>query len=565
MSSQLTVTSEQINSLPLLVGIIEEMGIREIIDAEIKAHGHWQGASVGTIVTIWLAHMLMERDHRLVMVRDWAAERAESINQLLGIQLRDVDCSDDRLANILSMLGSALVQARLDSACMQRWIRVYELPRQTMRLDSTSVSVYHNSTAPESLMQFGYSKDQRPDLKQFKVMMATLDPLGMPVMCQTVAGNEADETLYIPAYDAAVAALGTSALLIVGDSKMAALAVRGHFVASGSYYLSAYRPPSATKQITGWIDNALANAHKWQHIEEYNAKTGKPELKAAVMEWARQQQYLDAGSGETYSWSERVLMVLSTAYQQALRTKREETLRRLTEAIEKFRQQPKRGRKRYGSEEDLHRAVTKLIDEHRLTDIVHFSLTQTNAEHWIVESVWLDLAAWQQMVARLGWQVYVTNTTTEHYEALALVEAYNQQPIHERGFARLKTRNLQIRPVYLRDEERISGLLWLLCLALRVLTLTEYRVRQALAQHKEKLVGLNPASRTQATDKPTTERIFKLFSNITLTTIIDQFGHSQRHVTPLSPLQQQIILLLRLPPDLYLRLAASNLTTHLRE
>lgn len=565
MNSQLSVTSEQVNSLPLLVGIIEEMGIREIIDAEIKPHGHWQGASVGTIVTIWLSHMLMERDHRIVMVRDWAAERRETINQLLNIQLRETDCSDDRLANILSMLGSGLVQARLDSAYVQRWVRVYELPRQLSRLDSTSVSVYHDSSDPDSIMQFGYSKDQRPDLKQFKVMMATLDPLGMPVMCQVVAGNEADETLYIPAYDAAVAAMGSSDLLIVGDSKMAALAVRGHLVAGGSYYLCAYRPPSATKQINGWIDNALADSDHWQRIEEYNKQKGKAELKAAVLVWERQQQYLDAGSEETYTWTERVLMVFSTAYQQALRTKREETLRRLTEALEKFRQPPKRGRKRYRSAEDLHSAVTKLIDEHRLTGIVHYSLTQSSDGHWIVESVWLDLAAWQQMVARLGWQVYVTNTTPQHYAAVALVEAYNQQPIHERGFARLKTRNLQIRPVYLRDEERIAGLLYLLCLALRVLTLTEYRVRQALTQRNEKLVGLNPASRTQATDKPTTERMFRIFSNITLTSFSDQSGHSQRHITPLTALQQQIILLLRLPPDLYHRLAASNLTLHLRE
>jgi hypothetical protein len=33
----------------------------------------------------------------------------------------------------------------------------------------------------------------------------------------------------------------------------------------------------------------------------------------------------------------------------------------------------------------------------------------------------------------------------------------------------------------------MAGLLWLLCLALRVLTLTEYRVRTALADRGEEL------------------------------------------------------------------------------
>ncbi len=75
MHPELTSTSEQINSLPLLLGIMEDMGIRDLIDAHVTPHGHWQGISVGTAVTIWLACLLQERDHRLVLVRDWATAR----------------------------------------------------------------------------------------------------------------------------------------------------------------------------------------------------------------------------------------------------------------------------------------------------------------------------------------------------------------------------------------------------------------------------------------------------------------------------------------------------------
>jgi transposase len=146
------------------------------------------------------------------------------------------------------------------------------------------------------------------------------------------------------------------------------------------------------------------------------------------------------------------------------------------------------------------------------------------------------------------------------------VAAYHQQVLHERGFSRLKTRNLQIRPVYLREERRIAGLLWLLCLALRVLTLTEHRLRTALAQGNEDLVGLNPASRTQTTARPTTERVIAAFANITLTTI-HTAGACHHHVTPLNPTQRQILVLLQLPADLYERLAqpSLNLVLHLRE
>ena len=60
MHPELTVTSEQINSLPLLLGILEDMGIRHLIDAHVTPHGHWQGISVGTAVTIWLCCLLQE-------------------------------------------------------------------------------------------------------------------------------------------------------------------------------------------------------------------------------------------------------------------------------------------------------------------------------------------------------------------------------------------------------------------------------------------------------------------------------------------------------------------------
>src|SRR5437588_2939976 len=180
MSDAVTITNEQINDLPLLLGIVEELGVRRVIDAQIQPHGNWEGISVGTAVSLWLSHLLMERDHRVVSVRTWAAERQQTVNDLLGLRLRETDLTDDRLANVLTMLSDPADQAAMDTALAQDWITVYALPREVVRLDSTSVSVYHDARPAESLLQHGHSKDHRPDLAQFKVMVASLDPLGMP-------------------------------------------------------------------------------------------------------------------------------------------------------------------------------------------------------------------------------------------------------------------------------------------------------------------------------------------------------------------------------------------------
>ncbi len=51
-ATNVRVTNEQVNDVPLLVGVMEEMGIRRQIDAVVDQHGNWQGISVGTILEI---------------------------------------------------------------------------------------------------------------------------------------------------------------------------------------------------------------------------------------------------------------------------------------------------------------------------------------------------------------------------------------------------------------------------------------------------------------------------------------------------------------------------------
>jgi len=318
------------------------------------------------------------------------------------------------------------------------------------------------------------------------------------------------------------------------------------------------------------VDDALAHAATWLRIETVDRRTGELQLQAVIHPFERPQTWIDPANGQAHIWTERVLVVQASAYQAGLRRLREQALARLTCDLLQLAQPPTRGRKRYGQESDLAQVVAKRIAEAKLDRVVQTALEpvrlRDGTSAWVVAAVWVDLAAWQTLVDRLGWQIYVSNTTPEEYEVLTLVAAYHQQPVHERSFSRLKTRNLHLRPVFLRDERRIAGLVWLLCLALRVLTLTEQRLRTALQQQDAQLVGLNPASRTQATTQPTTERVIRAFRNLTVTVVTGE-GWEQRHVSSLNQTQQQILDLLGLPPDLYARLGMppGNLALQMRE
>jgi hypothetical protein len=291
-----------------------------------------------------------------------------------------------------------------------------------------------------------------------------------------------------------------------------------------------------------------------------------------IEEGEREQSGTHPVTTHPHQWSERVLVTRSSAYQAGLRRRRERTLARLTEDLTKLWQPPGWGRKRYGSRPALERVVAERIAQAKLTGVVQTRVVHETlpdgTTRWIVSAVWVTLAAWQARVERLGWKVDVSTTTKADDEAPALVAAYHQQVVQERGFSRLKTRHLHIRPVYLRDDERIAGLLWLWCLALRVLTLTEYRLRTALAERGEEVRGLNPASRRQSTARPTTERVLAALSSITLTSI-EVEGGRYHHVTPLNAMQCHVLVVLKLPDDLYERLASpptnSNFVLHLRE
>ena len=550
------VESQRVDDIPLLLAIMAEMGIQSEIDKVVKPHGLWQGCSVGTIVVVWLSYMLTEHDHRLEPVRDWVNKRQALLNRLLGIELRETDFSDDRLANVLTMLGLEERQSQLDQSLSQEWITLYELPTQVSRYDSSTIAVYQEPDEG-GIIGYGHSKEYRPDLAQFKVMLSSLE-MGMPLTSQVINGKRADDELYVPTYDRVVETVGHSRFLAVGDSKMAAWETRAHLAIGGSWYLCPYRDPAAKGEKTAqWIETALQQRDKWQAVTQIDAQTGEVKTIAQVYPWSRQQQALN-GEGEVVTWQERVLVTCSMALQQGLTTRRETDQDKLYQALDKLRLPPGRGRIRYRTEAHLRQVVDQLLEKYHLTGVVNVTLIaqqhQDGGQRWLVADYQRDQAAWQAMVERLGWQIYLSNAPDTAYDVAHLMLTYRRQPLLERSISRLKSRNLHIRPLFLHDPQRISGLTWLLVLALRILVLTEFRIRRELKQRHARIAGLKPASPTVATQRPTTERILKAFGDITWSII--SVGHTQYfHLSPLSDTQRHILDLLHLSPDIYLSLA----------
>ena len=228
------IRSERVDDIPLLVAQMERMGIARLLDEHVRRHGNWAGLSLGWVATVWLSHILSQADHRLNQVQAWAAQRLVTLRVCTGQAVRALDLSDDRLGAVVEALSDDARWTAFERALTRPVVRVYEVPVERVRLDSTTASGHHGVTEA-GLFQFGHSKDHRPDLPQVKVMLSTLDPLGLPVALEVLPGDRADDPLYRPAIERVRACLGQRGLLYVGDAKMAALETRAQVQAGGDY------------------------------------------------------------------------------------------------------------------------------------------------------------------------------------------------------------------------------------------------------------------------------------------------------------------------------------------
>ena len=569
METPLTVITERVDDIPLLLAQLQRMEVQPLLDDYFPTHGNWQGLSLGHVAVVWLSHILSQGDHRLNRVQDWVGRHQETLEQGLQQPVRALDLSDDRLESVLRYLSDDAQWRLFEPALNQRQIQVYDLHPKRLRLDSTSVSGDWAVTE-DGLFQYGHSKDHRPDLPQLKVMLATLDPLGLPIATEIVPGQKADDPLYIPAIEQVRQTLSQSGLLYVGDSKMASLKTRCFLQATGDYYLCPLGGTQLKAEVLqAYLDPVEQGTVELQEIH-YDYADGHSALIAKGYE--QTQLRTEVWDGQTWSWSERQLVVYSLAYaqsaQQAFQTRLEHAQTALA-ALNPSR----RGQKVFPDEDALAQAAEAILTRYRVKAYLHLTYEEQVEHHTVrryrdrptrvVEqrrfqvNYTLDTEAIDQQRRTLGWRVYVTNHPEATLSLPQAVTAYRQEYVVEHSFARLKGHPLSLSPMYLQREDHIKGLIRLLSIALRLLTLMEFQVRQALADHQDSLSGLYPGNPKRATARPTAELLLASFRDITLV-MVNVRGQTYAHITELTPLQFRILQALNFPVSIYTRLGPES-------
>jgi transposase len=569
-TKSLLLRHERIDDIPLLLGFLQKLGLPELLERHLGSHHLHEGLANGVLATTWMAFILSESDHRKVSVQDWAQRHQQLLERFWNQPVRSVEFSDDRLSIVLRRLHQADWTA-LETDLWHNTCQVYEIPFDCVRLDATTSYGYHQTT-DEGVMQLGHSKDHRPDLPQFKLMAAVAQPTSQMMACDIVAGNCADDPLYLPLIRRVRQQLGRKGLLYAGDCKMAALETRAELAAKGDFYLMPLpRTGEVAAQWDAWIDQALAKPEQLKSLSRPGEEDA-PEVFARGYEWERT---LSAPVGEELvTWTERVQIVQSLELAERQGKQLEQRLQRAEEQLRALTPPVKAGYRQHREEATLQAAVSEVLRSQQVEGLLRVTweaevTTQEKYQgrgrggpqrqkvkvekiRYVIAGIGREETEIARRKERLGWRAQVTNLARRRCSLLDAVLIYNEGWSVERDFHMLKDRPLGIQPLFVREEEQILGLTRLLTIALRVLTLMELLIRSQLEAREEELSGLYEGQAKRTTGKPTAVRLLKAIARleITLSCVEGRSGVSWQ-LTALPPLLKRVLSLLGLSSKVY--------------
>jgi len=565
---------ERVDRIPVLLGILQQMGVQQIIDANYEPHGNHQGLSVGWLAQIFMVYILAETNHKMAPVQAWVNQHHHTLERLTGQSIQASDFTDDRLGDVLRYLSQDELWWHIDQGLNQRSLRVYQLAGTgPVRLDATVGGVKHNEKQ-HTLFKSGRNKQGVVEV-QFKVMLGVLDPLGMPLAVDVVPGNVSDDPLYVPIYQRIRATLAQAGLLYIGDSKMSPLDTRMVMATNGDYFLMPLamvgHTPVLLDELLSLIETgqlALTNIHFPEDVPSDPETAPDPVLAIAEgVEVVREQQ-VTRENGKVVTWTERLLVIRSHAFAEAKRIIFEHRLDKAEATLLALTPPPGRGHRQFDDPLALQQAIDQVLARYRVADYFDLRLERQSTVRQIraykgkpartEENVryQLHLTRRKQAIAqakfRLGWRVYATNAPAKMLNLTEAVLAYRDQYLAERPFARLKGPLLAMLPLYVQRDDHAKGLIRLLTIGLRALSITEFVTRRALAKTNETLNGLYDGNPKRCTARPSAELLLQAFDHITLSIHLNQEGETvEQYLTPLNQVQVRILELLGLSSDIY--------------
>src|SRR5260221_11780868 len=104
MKESLSIETERVDDIPLLIAQMQRMNLAELLDKHFPTNGNREGLSLGGVSVVWLTHILSQADHRRNGAQEWARRRRETLREC-GRSIYPHGLKDDRLEGRLPYLG----------------------------------------------------------------------------------------------------------------------------------------------------------------------------------------------------------------------------------------------------------------------------------------------------------------------------------------------------------------------------------------------------------------------------------------------------------------------------
>ncbi len=506
---------QDIDHLGIVAGIVDDAGLVEEIDRRLGGHPQ-EHVSCGQAVKAMILNGLGFLSAPLYLFGEFFSGKATE--HLIAPGVRPDHLNDDRLGRVLDKLFEADL-TELFVGVASKAAKRFGLPEEprSVHLDSTSFHLHgryetdDDEREPEEIrITHGYSRDHRPDLKQFVVDLMSTGDGGIPLFLRVADGNESDQAVFADLIEGFRARLDLDAL----------------FVADAALYGAENLASLGSLRWLCRVPKTLGEARR-------------------VLEGTPREAFVESDSHEGYRFAQtrsdyggveqRWLVVHSEELEKAARERLERRLRRrereLDGELKRLLAGPK---KSFACRADAFEAaeafaVERLGEHHRfvtdppeIVEVPYYGKPGRPAKgaepeeirYRIKAELERDEAAIGEELERSGRYILATNVLSESGAPTdeEMLAEYKGRHAVERGFRFLKDPLFFASSLFVKTPRRVAAIAMVMGLCLLVYALGERSLRGALA---EEGAGIRH-QRGKPTRKPTLRWVFQLFQAVHL-------------------------------------------------
>ena len=175
--------TKTIDHLGLVAGMCDEIGLTRLVDQMIPPDQRAE-LSVGECLKLMIVNAMGFTARPLYLEAEDFSQRP--LKQLSGRDISAKKITDDRLGRSLDRLYETGCDSLFSTGACAAY-KQFRIDSTFLHLDTTSISVHGQYKNGTGLIEYGYSKDGQPGLKQFMISLTSSRDGDVPVLSKALA------------------------------------------------------------------------------------------------------------------------------------------------------------------------------------------------------------------------------------------------------------------------------------------------------------------------------------------------------------------------------------------